>query len=63
MKSGVQRAPIRVPHDEQPQGGDQEEPEAPEAPAGTTSDSPLLDLTDAAVKRMIKAAKARGYVT
>ncbi|NWG47343.1 MAG: RNA polymerase sigma factor RpoD [Alphaproteobacteria bacterium] len=26
-------------------------------------DSPLLDLSDAAVKRMIKAAKARGYVT
>ena len=26
-------------------------------------DSPLLDLTDAAVKRMIKTAKARGYVT
>ena len=28
-----------------------------------TSDSPLLDLSDAAVKRMIKLAKARGYVT
>ena len=27
------------------------------------SDSPLLDLTDAAVKRMIKPAKKRGYVT
>ncbi len=27
MKSGVQHAPIRVPHEEQPQGGDQEEPE------------------------------------
>ncbi len=26
-------------------------------------DSPLLDMTDAAVKRMIKAAKQRGYVT
>ncbi len=26
-------------------------------------DSPLLDLTDAAVKRLIKTAKARGYVT
>ncbi|MBL8588293.1 MAG: RNA polymerase sigma factor RpoD [Methylobacteriaceae bacterium] len=32
--------------------------------AGTeTSDSPLLDLSDAAVKRMIKLAKKRGYVT
>jgi RNA polymerase primary sigma factor len=35
------------------------EPEVPEA----GQDSPLLDLTDAAVKRMIKTAKARGYVT
>ncbi|MBW3617967.1 MAG: sigma-70 family RNA polymerase sigma factor, partial [Proteobacteria bacterium] len=35
-----------------------ETPEA-EAPA----DGPLLDLTDAGVKKFIKAAKARGYVT
>jgi RNA polymerase primary sigma factor len=35
------------------------EPEAPEAGA----DQPLLDLSDAAVKRMLKTAKARGYVT
>src|SRR4051794_15971294 len=27
------------------------------------SDGPLLDLTDQAVRRMIKAAKKRGYVT
>src|ERR671913_2433604 len=32
---------------------------APEQP----SDGPLLDLSDAAVKRMIKLAKKRGYVT
>ncbi len=32
-----------------------------EAPAG--SDGPLLDLTDAGVKKFIKQAKARGYVT
>src|SRR3954468_11198582 len=40
---------------------DNEKPEAgaPEA----TNDSPLLDLSDAAVKKMIKAAKKRGYVT
>ncbi|MDJ0932591.1 RNA polymerase sigma factor RpoD [Breoghania sp.] len=31
--------------------------------AGETSDGPLLDLSDAAVKKMIKAAKKRGYVT
>ena len=36
------------------------EAEAPEAP---TPDGPLLDLTDAAVKKFIKQAKARGYVT
>ena len=28
-----------------------------------TTDSPLLDLSDAAVKKMIKAAKKRGFVT
>jgi RNA polymerase primary sigma factor len=32
-----------------------EEKEAP--------DGPILDLSDAAVKKMIKAAKARGFVT
>jgi RNA polymerase primary sigma factor len=37
-----------------------ESPEPPEAP---TSDGPLLDLTDAGVKKFIKQAKARGYVT
>jgi len=38
-----------------------EKPEAgtPEA----TNDSPLLDLSDAAVKKLIKVAKKRGYVT
>ena len=34
-----------------------------EAVAVDTADSPLLDLSDAAVKRMIKAAKKRGFVT
>src|SRR5882724_1543699 len=34
--------------------------EAPETPA---SDGPLLDLTDAGVKKFIKQAKTRGYVT
>ncbi|SHO61109.1 RNA polymerase, sigma 70 subunit, RpoD [Pseudoxanthobacter soli DSM 19599] len=36
--------------------------DAPETSA-ETQDGPLLDLSDAAVKRMIKAAKKRGYVT
>ena len=31
--------------------------------AAETSDSPLLDLSDAAVRKMIKNAKKRGYVT
>ena len=38
---------------------DEGETAAPEQ----TSDGPLLDLTDAAVRRMIKLAKKRGYVT
>jgi RNA polymerase primary sigma factor len=35
----------------------------PEKEEGSGPDSSPLDLTDAAVKRMIKAAKKRGYVT
>jgi len=35
-------------------------PETPETPV---SDGPLLDLTDAGVKKFIKQAKTRGYVT
>src|SRR5512141_1426410 len=34
-----------------------------EAPETTGGDGPLLDLTDAAVKKFIKQAKVRGYVT
>ena len=34
---------------------------APDAPP--TTDGPLLDLNDQAVRRMIKLAKKRGYVT
>ena len=46
--------------DEKPAAEDgNTEADVPEA----GQDSPLLDLTDAAVKRMIKQAKARGYVT
>ncbi|MEZ5773840.1 MAG: RNA polymerase sigma factor RpoD [Hyphomicrobiaceae bacterium] len=33
------------------------------AQATETQDSPLLDVTDQAVKRLIKVAKARGYIT
>jgi RNA polymerase primary sigma factor len=39
-------------------------PRAEEAAADAPErDSPLLDLSDAAVKRLLKTAKARGYVT
>ena len=41
----------------------QENEEAPEAPAVEAPDGPLLDLSDAAVKKMIKSAKKRGFVT
>jgi RNA polymerase primary sigma factor len=37
--------------------------EAPEVEAPAATDGPLLDLTDAGVKKFIKQAKARGYVT
>src|SRR5271165_4175526 len=37
--------------------------EEQETAAPETADSPVLDLLDAAVKRLIKVAKARGYVT
>jgi len=40
---------------------DTEKPEAGAAEA--PNDSPLLDLSDAAVKKLIKVAKKRGYVT
>jgi RNA polymerase primary sigma factor len=43
----------------------QKESETPEKDAAETPDAPLpvLDLSDAAVKKMIKQAKKRGYVT
>jgi len=43
----------------------QKEGETPEKEASETPDAPLplLDLSDAAVKKMIKRAKKRGYVT
>jgi RNA polymerase primary sigma factor len=57
------RAQLREPQAEEPQvQGETEEQEAPEAPA-QGGDSPVLDLSDAAVKRMIKQAKSKGYIT
>jgi len=40
-----------------------EKPEVAQGAAGETPDGPLLDLSDAAVKKLIKTAKKRGYVT
>ncbi len=58
------RAPVRAPApDEQEAQTSNDDADAPEAQGGDSSDSPILDLSDAAVKRMIKSAKARGYVT
>ena len=36
--------------------------EAPEKETPETPDSPLLDLSDAAVRKMIKSAKKRGWL-
>src|SRR4029453_2001041 len=41
----------------------QQKEEAPEKEASESPDSPLLDLSDAAVRKMIKLAKKRGWVT
>src|ERR671934_401164 len=44
---------------------EKEKEEAPEKEAPETPDTPLplLDLSDAAIKRLIRSAKKRGYVT
>jgi RNA polymerase primary sigma factor len=42
---------------------DSEKPETTGAAATEAPDGPLLDLSDAAVKKLIKTAKKRGYVT
>jgi RNA polymerase primary sigma factor len=45
----------------EPEAAPTDENEAPDA--NEVADGPVLDLSDAAVKRLIKTAKARGYVT
>ena len=42
---------------EKEEAPEKEAPEAPDTPL------PLLDLSDAAVKKLIRSAKKRGYVT
>jgi RNA polymerase primary sigma factor len=51
--------PRAAPKAKSPQGKD----EAPDKEVADTPDSPLLDLSDAGVRKMIKLAKKRGYVT
>src|SRR3990172_12984813 len=47
----------KIAKDKKDEVAEKETPETPDAPL------PLLDLSDAAVRKMIKAAKKRGYVT
>jgi RNA polymerase primary sigma factor len=57
------RASVRAPQPIQPPPQEQpEDADTPEA-ASDTQDSPVLDLSDAGVKRLIKLAKGRGFVT
>src|SRR5690606_4105791 len=44
-------------------GKDDKTAQSDKAEGADTPDSPLLDLSDAAVKKLIKTAKKRGYVT
>ncbi len=66
-RRGLSRRPGRSRRDEwrARQRQHQAKEEAPEKEAEGAPDSPLplLDLSDAGVKKMIKAAKKRGYVT
>jgi RNA polymerase primary sigma factor len=58
------RATVRATTPEDQANQDQtDDQDTPDAGSGDSQDSPVLDLTDAAVKRMIKLAKARGFVT
>ncbi|MGE3998428.1 MAG: RNA polymerase sigma factor RpoD, partial [Variibacter sp.] len=54
--------PVPAKAQAKPQKAKDEAPEK-ETPETATPDSPLLDLSDAAVRKMIKLAKKRGWVT
>src|ERR1700752_2480168 len=54
------KAKVAVQKSAAPKEADAPEKEGPETPDAPL---PLLDLSDAAVKKMIKQAKKRGYVT
>src|SRR6476646_7953116 len=57
VASKVKLAPQKSAPPKEGETPEKDGPETPDAPL------PLLDLSDAAVKKMIKAAKKRGYVT
>ena len=50
-------------HGKQDQGDAAEGRDAGEGGSRDPADGPLLDLSDAAVKKLIRSAKKRGYVT
>jgi RNA polymerase primary sigma factor len=57
------RATVRAPQPIQPPAPEPAEDQDGAETAADTQDSPVLDLSDAGVKRLIKLAKSRGYVT
>ena len=57
IKAKAPRPNGSAPPKDNTEAPEKETPETPDAPL------PLLDLSDAAVKKMIKQAKKRGYVT
>ncbi len=59
-KAAASKLKVVVQKSAPPKESDAPEKDAPEAPDAPL---PLLDLSDAAVKKMIKQAKKRGYVT
>jgi RNA polymerase primary sigma factor len=66
VKAAVSKAKAALQKSAPPKAAAQKEGEAPDKEAAeATPDAPLplLDLSDAAVKKMIKQAKKRGYVT
>src|SRR6202451_3073641 len=60
IKTVASKTKVATPKSAQPKDGETPEKDAPETPDAPL---PLLDLSDAAVKKMIKSAKKRGYVT
>jgi RNA polymerase primary sigma factor len=60
IKAVASKAKMAVQKSAPPKDSEAPEKETPEAPDAPL---PLLDLSDAAVKKMIKQAKKRGYVT